>query len=231
MRPIDYLQKMQEGGEIRRQDFKLPNPNYVNVSTSMDKRDRQYYSDPEYFDVQEYLMPEYQEFLEATGNQFGFPERTLADMLNQSTINYGSSDVKTQDGKTIKYARNYNPFFAVQEWARIVDPKGNIQAGEKEDIESLKELKKLYNKKTRYDMAIITYDANKNIPFSVGRGNFANDQERKEQPLKNLQSSAKKVFDYMRKIVSERPIAKANLFNRNNPTFLDRDAGEIYNFF
>lgn len=238
--PVEELMKRigkQEGGEIRRQDFELPNPNYVNVSTSMDKRDREYYSDPEYFDVQKYLMPEYQEFLESTGNQFGFPERTLVDMLNQSTINYGTSVVKTQDGKIIKQPRNYNPFFAVQEWAKIVDPEGNIQAGEKEDIESLKELKKLYNnyikdsEKSRYDMSRMTYDANKNIPFSVGRGNFANDQERKEQPLKNLQSSAKKVFDYMRKIVSERPIAKANLFNRNNPTFLDRDAGEIYNFF
>jgi hypothetical protein len=75
-------------------------------------------------------------------------------------------------------------------------------------------------------MGRMVYDANQG---QFLRGNAPSALKKKQQPLKDIEASAKKVTDLISEIVSDRPIARQNLFNRDNPRYLEDN--EIFNFF
>ena len=221
---------MQEGGSVldmalRRAEPEFEDPEYQMVASYMTERPREYYDSPRFNEAQEYLMPEYKEFREATGNQFGFPEALLVDKLNIASHDYGRAR-----GDSIM--QRFSPFYAVQQWAERVDPEGEFQEGDLKDEVALKKLKRAYSdyigtaEKASVQMGRMVYDANKN---QFLRGNFPSAQKRKEQPIKDLNKSADKLTRLIQEIVYNRPIAREAMYDESNPPYID--GRNISNFF
>jgi len=219
---------MQEGGSVldmalRRSDpVQSADPEYQMVSSRMMERPSKY---SKFNMQQEYLMPEYEKFRNATGNMFGFPENELIRQLNQSSQDYS----KTQGNRT---TRGYNPFFAVQEWAKRVDPKGKFKEGTISDEVALSKLKRLYSdyiadtEKASVEMGRMVYDANRG---QFSRGNKPSASEKKQQPLKSIQASAIEVTDLIKSIVADRPIANKLLYNDSSLKELnDSEMGKLF---
>lgn len=222
---------MQEGGSVldmalrRAEPMQLADPEYQMVASYMTKRPREYYDSPRFNEAQEYLMPEYKEFREATGNQFGFPEGLLVDKLNMASQDYGRA-------RGDSMMQRFNPFYAVQQWAERVDPEGEFKEGTMADEVALKKLKRAYSDyigtadKASVQMGRMVYDANKN---QFLRGNFPSAKKRKEQPIKDLNKSADKLTRLIQEIVYNRPIAREAMYDESNPPYID--GGNISNFF
>ena len=214
------------GLTIRRGESMPPaDPQYQMLASSMQKRPREYYDERPYNEVQRDLMPQYKEFAEATGNQFGFPEDILINKLNRASSDYGRA-VGTDPMK------HYNPFFAVQQWAKRVDPEGEFQEGDKKDEVAFRKFKRAYSdyigeaEKSSVKMGRMVYDANRGQAL---RGGSPTWEDKKRQPLKDLNKSADKLTRLIQEIAFDRPIAREGVYDDSNPRYIH--SGDISKFF